>query len=224
MLHGGRVRPGRVWGRPHLSPLSPAGTGQCPVLRVSVCPVPSPGWTQGPLRPGGGSLGGSRMDTRTRAKLRQSEAVPPHLPGAPQSRISPAWALRGLVGAASTLGTPGQDSTEQPPPSSKPPAPPSSKALLGAGGWSLDGGPCSHWGAGGPTDPTLCWQRVPFWCPPCPSCRQEGEGGGGAKRGQDPPGTEAGQPGAPQGAAHRGTAGSVCPGGGPARSTAPRCK
>lgn len=213
MLHGGRVRPGRVWGRPHLSPLSPAGTGQCPVLRVSVCPVPSPGWTQGPLRPGGGSLGGSRMDTRTRAKLRQSEAVPPHLPGAPQSRISPAWALRGLVGAASTLGTPGQDSTEQPPPSSKPPAPPSSKALLGAGGWSLDGGSCSHWGAGGPTDPTLCWQRVPFWCPPCPSCRQEGEGEGG-KKGSGPPRYRGGSARCSPGGCAQGDCGFCVPRGG----------
>lgn len=223
MLHGGRVRPGRVWGRPHLSPLSPAGTGQCPVLRVSVCPVPSPGWTQGPLRPGGGSLGGSRMDTRTRAKLRQSEAVPPHLPGAPQSRISPAWALRGLVGAASTLGTPGQDSTEQPPPSSKPPAPPSSKALLGAGGWSLEGGPCSHRGAGVPLTPLSAGKGCPFGAHPAPAAGRR-EKGRGAKRGQDPPGTEAGQPSAPQGAAHRGAAGAACPGGGPARSTAPRCK
>lgn len=35
-------------------------------------------------------------------------------------------------------------------------------------------------GTRGPTKPTLCWQRVPFRCHPCPSCRRHEEQSGSA--------------------------------------------
>uniref|UniRef100_A0A8B9ZGU9 Semaphorin 6B n=1 Tax=Anas platyrhynchos TaxID=8839 RepID=A0A8B9ZGU9_ANAPL len=140
---------------------------------------------------------------------------------------SPESALPGHSGGLWVLpapwGHPDRTAPSSPPPSSKPPDPPSSKALLGAGGWSLDGGPCSHRGAGVPLTPLSAGKGCPFGAHPAPAAGRR-EKGRGAKRGQDPPGSKAGQPGAPQGAAHRGAAGSVCPGGGPARSTAPRCK
>lgn len=174
---------------------------RAPGVRLS---RPLPRLDPGTAAPWGG-IPGRQQDGHT--DMGETEAEQGCTSAPPPETLSPISAVPehsgGLWVLPAPWGHPDRTAPSSLLPRSKPPAPPSSKALLGAGGWGPGGGTLLSPGHGGPTDPTLCWQRVPFRCRPCPSCRQEGEGGRKGVR-TPPPGTEAGQPGAPQGAVHRG--------------------